>query len=119
MTMIPYLSMVFHDGLARLLASTATGTPFFLSFLFFFVDARRAIKSSYDEPRKARTRCLTKSRLSSATGSPMMFTRFFSQAFERIYVLVLRYNHLKYRYELGLVGMKDGPVPYSTCPPKL
>src|SRR6266542_3695012 len=48
-----------------------------------------------------------------------MFTRFFSQAFERIYVLVLRYNHLKYRYELGLVGMKDGPVPYSTCPPKL
>lgn len=41
------------------------------------------------------------------------------QAFERIYVLVSRFDHLKYRHGLGLVGMKDGPVPYSTCPPKL
>jgi hypothetical protein len=41
---------------------------------------------------------------------------FFFQAFERIYVLVMQFQHLRYRFELAVVGMKDGPASHSAVP---
>src|SRR5258705_443847 len=41
----------------------------------------------------------------------------FIQAFERIYVLVMRFQPLRYKFELAAIGMKDGPASYAACPP--
>ncbi|KDR80694.1 hypothetical protein GALMADRAFT_60553 [Galerina marginata CBS 339.88] len=36
------------------------------------------------------------------------------QAFRRVYQLVMEFQHLRYRFELAVVGMRDGPVSNST-----
>jgi len=41
----------------------------------------------------------------------------FLQAFERIYVLVMRFQPLRYKFELAAIGMKDGPASYAACSP--
>ncbi|KAE9396873.1 hypothetical protein BT96DRAFT_823997 [Gymnopus androsaceus JB14] len=39
------------------------------------------------------------------------------KAFRRAYLLVMEYQSLRYKYELAISGMKDGPVAYSKAPP--
>ncbi|THV02484.1 hypothetical protein K435DRAFT_653299 [Dendrothele bispora CBS 962.96] len=39
-----------------------------------------------------------------------------SLAFRRIYVLVMEYQFLRYKYELAVAGMKDGPASHSRLP---
>jgi hypothetical protein len=39
------------------------------------------------------------------------------QAFERSYVIVVEFQPLRYRFELALAGMKDGPVSYRELAP--
>ncbi|KAJ4475053.1 hypothetical protein J3R30DRAFT_3706921 [Lentinula aciculospora] len=39
------------------------------------------------------------------------------KAFRRIHSLAMEYQSLRYKYELAVSGMKDGPVAYSKAPP--
>ncbi|PPQ67850.1 hypothetical protein CVT25_010289 [Psilocybe cyanescens] len=39
------------------------------------------------------------------------------QAFQRVYALVMEYQHLRYKFELAVVGMRDGPASSSTRSP--
>jgi hypothetical protein len=43
----------------------------------------------------------------------------FIQAFERIYMLVKRFQPLRYIFELAAIGMRDGPATYVACPPMI
>ncbi len=38
--------------------------------------------------------------------------RSISQAFQRVWMLVMEFQHLRYKFELAVVGMKDGPASY-------
>ncbi|PFH51811.1 hypothetical protein AMATHDRAFT_141559 [Amanita thiersii Skay4041] len=42
-----------------------------------------------------------------------------SKAFKRVYALVMEFQPLRYRFELALTGMKDGPVLYQEMSPLL
>ncbi|KAJ3770038.1 hypothetical protein FB446DRAFT_186240 [Lentinula raphanica] len=39
------------------------------------------------------------------------------RAFQRIYLLTMSYQHLRYKYELAVSGMNDGPVAYTKVSP--
>ncbi|KAF8159486.1 hypothetical protein B0H34DRAFT_796728 [Crassisporium funariophilum] len=39
------------------------------------------------------------------------------QAFSRVFALVMEFQHLRYKFELAVTGMKDGPASYSTRSP--
>ncbi|KAF9477602.1 hypothetical protein BDN70DRAFT_946594 [Pholiota conissans] len=41
------------------------------------------------------------------------------QAFQRVWMLVMEFQHLRYKFELAVVGMKDGPASYSMRSPLL
>lgn len=47
----------------------------------------------------------------------MLTHRINFQAFQRVYELVMEFQHLRYKFELAVVGMKDGPAQYSTRGP--
>ncbi|KAM6497106.1 hypothetical protein JOM56_007579 [Amanita muscaria] len=39
------------------------------------------------------------------------------KAFKRVYVIIMEFQPLRYRFELALAGMKDGPLSYRASPP--
>ncbi|SJL04049.1 uncharacterized protein ARMOST_07407 [Armillaria ostoyae] len=39
------------------------------------------------------------------------------KAFRRVYNIVMEFQVLRYRFELAVLGMKDGAVPYARAPP--